>query len=785
MSAIAIQAQLAAPLSGLTSSIRSKLILFAVAQTLVAALVLGAAYYGRIVEVTRNAAVERLQGQARLIVPQLQLRYEILKTDAFTISRTPPFQGLRRAYQNGGIDPRDGSTVALWRDRLETIFLSVMEQHPSYMQMRFVGVADNGREIVRVNRKDGELRTVPPGQLQEKIGEFYFAESLRLTPGRYYLSPITLNRDWGRVEQDLAVMRAVVPIASSDDGRLFGFLVVNIDASSYFRSVLEGLHVAGETTIVTDTNDLMRRSPNGASINFLYRGAVGSHPSSIAKLLQRATTSDETHFRTIGGVEQAVYVTQLNLDDVSGQRFLKVALAVPVSELLDEAVKTRNSALFVSSLLILLFLLLSFMMARQLTKPLATMAGEVRSFGKRDRRLHLPTWRRDEIGDLSRAFESLVGELESAATERLERINSMRENAADAMVAADDRLRIIAFNRGAEQLFGYKAEEMIGRNVAILVPDSLKGEHDGYIGNYLETGERKNIGKVRKVEAQRKDGSWFPAELRLSAISVKGRQVFDGVIRDISDRVEMEQDLVRHTAALERSNQALNDFAYIASHDLKEPLRAISNHACFLKEDYGAELGEDGKRRIDRLQALAQRLDRLISDLLKWSRLGNASMKRQPTDLNGLLGDLRGTLAETLEENDATLTVVEPLPTICCDPARIESLIRNLIVNGIKYNDKALKTVEIGVRGKRRADNGKEVDVFYVRDNGIGILPEFHDTIFVMFKRLNSEKVFGPGSGAGLAFVKKIVEVHGGSIWLESEQGVGTTFYFTLYGTST
>ncbi len=232
---------------------------------------------------------------------------------------------------------------------------------------------------------------------------------------------------------------------------------------------------------------------------------------------------------------------------------------------------------------------------------------------------------------------------------------------------------------------------------------------------------------------------------------------------------------------LERSNQELDDFAYIASHDLKEPLRGLFNHASFLLEDYHEKLDEDGVRRLKRLSQLSQRMERLVNDLLYFSRLGRTELAVQETDLNAIIDEIRLMMEAMLTERHARIIVPRALPRMVCDKPRVTEVFRNLITNAVKYNDKTKRTVEVGFREAVNTRDGPEWNVFYVRDNGVGIEAEFYDEIFRIFKRLNNTPDGQEaGTGVGLTFVKKIVERHGGRIWLESVPGNGTTFYFNL-----
>jgi signal transduction histidine kinase len=236
-----------------------------------------------------------------------------------------------------------------------------------------------------------------------------------------------------------------------------------------------------------------------------------------------------------------------------------------------------------------------------------------------------------------------------------------------------------------------------------------------------------------------------------------------------------------YVGELERSNQELDDFAHIASHDLKEPLRGLFNHASFLLEDYKDKIDDDGVRRLNRLGQLCQRMERLINDLMYFSRLGRADLAMQEADPNAVIVEIQQMMETVLSERRARIVVPRTLPRIVCDRTRVTEVFRNLITNAVKYNDKTERLVEIGFLESFNTKERAEKNVFYVRDNGVGIEPEFHQEIFRIFKRLqNASDGQETGTGVGLTFVKKIVERHGGRIWLESESGKGTVFYFSL-----
>ena len=242
---------------------------------------------------------------------------------------------------------------------------------------------------------------------------------------------------------------------------------------------------------------------------------------------------------------------------------------------------------------------------------------------------------------------------------------------------------------------------------------------------------------------------------------------------EIAERESVDEALARQAQELARSNAELEDFTYSVSHDLKEPLRAIEAFSSFLEEDYADKLGDEGRRYITVLRDNAVRMKDLIEDLLRLSRLGRVQNEHNAVAVGSLVEDIRQELAFALEEKSAELRVQPDLPTIACDEVHVKQVFKNLISNAIKFNDKPQPVVEVGCR------DDTDAHTFYIRDNGIGIDPQYHDKIFRIFQRLNRQEDY-KDTGVGLTICKKVVEAHGGTIWVESTPGEGSTFCFTI-----
>ena len=251
-------------------------------------------------------------------------------------------------------------------------------------------------------------------------------------------------------------------------------------------------------------------------------------------------------------------------------------------------------------------------------------------------------------------------------------------------------------------------------------------------------------------------------------------------IEDITERKRMKS-LVRQAArerelkeSLERQVAELDAFTYSVSHDLKEPLRAIEAFSQFVLEDCADRLDEQGREYLLKLANAAVRMKRLIDDLLALSRASRESRRRTQVDVGRLVRDVVERMSSTVEGRGATVEVEDGLPDVLADPPRVDEVFVNLLGNALKFNESKRPFVKIGVRA---TEGG--MATFYVQDNGIGIDPQYHERIFGIFQRLHRREEY-EGTGAGLAIVKRVVEIFGGRTWVESELSAGATFLFTL-----
>jgi PAS domain S-box-containing protein len=347
-----------------------------------------------------------------------------------------------------------------------------------------------------------------------------------------------------------------------------------------------------------------------------------------------------------------------------------------------------------------------------------------------------------------------------------ERFELVVEAAPNAMVMIDDQRRICLVNRRAEELFGHGRDKIIGQLIETLVPERYRAAHPGHVHAFAARPEARPMGAGRELYGLRKDGSEVPIEIGLNPLETSdGRFVLASII-DITERKRNEDEL-------RRSNAELEQFAYVASHDLQEPLRMVANYTELLAKRYQGQLDERADKYIHYASDGAKRMQRLVTDLLAYSRVGSQGKPLSPVDSGQVLSAVVQSLHRLIRETDARIAH-GALPAVMADEVQLHQLLQNLLSNAIKFrSDQPPRiAIEAIAQGPRW--------LFSVADNGIGMDMQYAERIFQMFQRLHELGKYD-GSGIGLAIAKRIVERHGGTIWVESQPGVGTSFFFTLH----
>ena len=373
-------------------------------------------------------------------------------------------------------------------------------------------------------------------------------------------------------------------------------------------------------------------------------------------------------------------------------------------------------------------------------------------------------WRNQQAQGYRKQYE---GELEKLALIR--HFEYLTRYANDIIVMTDKYGRIMEANEKAVASYGYSRDELLQTNISDLQA------HDTLEDYELQMKRLEGImanGLVFETVHRRKDGTTFPVEVSAREIKIEGTVFFQSIIRDISERKQAEAKLSRAVEELTRSNEELEKFAYVASHDLQEPLRMVSSFVQLLEKRYKGNLDQDADDFINYAVDGANRMQVLITDLLAYSRVGRRGKEFKETACEAALDRALSNLQAVVEQSGAVVTR-DPLPEVMGDGSQLTQLFQNLIGNAIKFCKDRTPSIHIS------AERKKNEWVFSVRDNGIGIAPEYLERIFSIFQRLHGRQEY-QGTGIGLAICRKVVERHGGRIWVESNPGSGATFYFTI-----
>ena len=359
------------------------------------------------------------------------------------------------------------------------------------------------------------------------------------------------------------------------------------------------------------------------------------------------------------------------------------------------------------------------------------------------------------------------------AGESQERLLGIIASATDAIVTVDRDQRITLFNPAAERMFRCPASDAVGGPLDRFIPERFRKSHGAHIEEFAKTGvTARAMGHQRPLAALRADGVEFPVEATISQVTVGGQTLFTAIVRDITERVRSDEALARQAEALARSNVELERFAYVASHDLQEPMRTVRSFAQLLQRRCADQLSGDAREYLQFITDGVQRMQTLINDLLAYSRVTSQGGAFGPADCNQVLRMVIDNLQASIESHGAEVAV-GPLPTVVGDATQLGQVFQNLVVNAIKFHGARPPRIRVA------AAEGPGEWVFSVADNGIGISPEYFERIFIIFQRLHTIEEYG-GTGIGLAICKKIVERHGGRIWVESKVGEGSTFYFSI-----
>ncbi len=561
----------------------------------------------------------------------------------------------------------------------------------------------------------------------------------------------------------------------SQAGEITGMLVSGVDLTWFSTLVGQAPLPKGAAVTVIDRNGVvLSRYPDPE----IWQGQDVSQTPLGQVVLERGTGTSETEgvdsvrrlysFRPLGASDSGAYVA-VGISTAGAYRYADSALYRNLSLLAGVTLLPLLAAWFGGDWFVLRGV-------RALTRSAHRVAG-----GDLTARSGLQS-DRGEIGQLARGFDEMAAALERREADRKAsddalreiegRFRSFVEHAAAGILMVDEQGVIVSLNPAAEAMFGYPGAELIGQPVEVLLPEDARSRNPDRRRAFWQAPSARSLGTGFDLHACRKDGSEFPVAIGLTPLSAGAHRLVAATVSDVSDQKRTEDRLEQTMQNLARSNAELEQFAYVASHDLQEPLRMVGNYTQLLQRRYAGKLDADADDFINYAVDGAKRMHTLINDLLNFSRVSSRGKDRVPVDAEAVLARTLQDLSAVIRESQAEITH-DPLPAVLADDGQIGQLLQNLIANGIKFRGDAPPRVHVSAEPEGAGYR------FSVKDNGIGIAPDYFDRIFVIFQRLQGRAAY-PGNGIGLAVCKKIVERHGGRIWVESPPGEGATFHFTL-----
>ncbi|MBX3016082.1 MAG: PAS domain S-box protein [Caldilineaceae bacterium] len=659
-------------------------------------------------------------------------------------------------------------------DTLSKLLLS----NPIYTQLTLLH--GTGRELVSVSR----TVAITPADLDHRLYAEEFLQPAQ--SGKTYFGPVVIDETTGE-----PLMTISVPVISARTGTVAYVLVANIRLRQVWEEI-DGIDVG----------------PHGSIYIVDQQGRLLAHRNPSLVLRGQHITLPITD--GIQGSLAEWFNLLVSRTFILGTQQLTVITERPLTEAMPLAVGLILAVLLYLIVNILALFQLERMAIWLVVQPIETLAKTVHAITAGDLTQRAVVNTNTEIGDFAQAFNTMtaalqqsLGELEqhrdgleALVAERTtelrqinqqleEQINERKEVEAD-LRESEERFRTIAeatpvplfIARKADGIIRYanlrfcayqglSVEALMGQPVYDLFPDTQN------VGMLLEKLELE--GAVHEFEMQGRhhltgQKSWH--SISIEFINFNRESAFFAAFHDITARKQAEHALIEKADELARSNTELERFAYVASHDLQEPLRMVSSYVQLLAQRYREQLDTDADEFIEYAVDGTRRMQVLINDLLAYSRVSTRGKTFTLTDCEEVFQQVMASLEIAIEERNATI-YHEPLPTLLADHMQMVQLFQNLLGNAIKFSDTEAPIIQIRVC--RQANEW----LFAVQDNGIGLEPQFAERIFIIFQRLHSKADY-PGTGIGLAICKKIVERHGGRIWVESELGQGATFYFTL-----
>jgi len=769
-----------------------KLGISAVLLVLISAGSVGWIFYDKTTELLVEQSTESIASEIQKIGHRLQTHINNQREETLYLAGTPAVQGMLRALvSDDGYDRLGRSSYEKWEEQLTAIFINMLANKHDYHMIRFLDVS--GEELIVVKREDEDIISLDEYQLQNKSHRPYFINTLKIPTGTVYLSEINLNREHGEIgHPHLEVLRSSTPIYDQHHNRLAGMLIITANAGHELRGLQNVIQKQSSNVYITNDHGgyLLHPDKNktyGFDLGKRYR-IQEDFPRLSSLFLPDNKDSKLILLPEDTGGNQVVNFTKIAFDQDRPERFIAVGVTESYDEIFDKESVVLNEVLALSIVLASIVILFAIFFSYRLTRPIKQITQVMDDYThQRGTHAVMPTHKHDEIGVLARSYEILIGQVEEAqqnlkemnrnledrVAERTQALESSEltqrsiiENMIDGLVSIDAKGVITSFNPAAVKIFGYQRDEVIGKNVKILMPAAYQHNHDEHIDRYNKTGNKKIVNSgQREVIGQHKDGHTFPLDLAVGEIIIDGRKVFPAIVRDITERKQMDK--------------MKNEFVSTVSHELRTPLTAIRGSLGLIN---GGAVGEISPKVSELLKLAGNNTDRLlllINDILDMQKIESGEMDFNYRDM-----DLMSFLEKTLEENrpygeqfGVEYVLKSELTNVIlyADQNRMKQVMANLLSNASKFSPRGGE-VEINI-----SQPSEDFVRISVRDFGEGIPEEFQPKLFEKFTQSDSSTTRQKGgTGLGLSISREIVEHNGGRIHFVSKEGQGSTFMIDL-----
>lgn len=747
-------------------------------------LVVGLTFYFESERLVVDQELTELEHQSQLIHPLLSDFYDVPFQDASFFSKMPAIQGIVQATKNNRPEQ-----LREWKQRLEQTFKQVLESRNMYSQMRFIGVANDGLELVNVKRILNKVTVVPASRMQKKGHRPYFKEAIEHIEGSIYFSPIELSYDKGKIEvPHTPVMRVAAPIYDPQDGSPFGIVIISTNFNTFIDSIKEQALTGVTFYLANSDGDFLVHPDNSKTFGFdlgqrylmqeefteLKTALENSEPSVSFRGKKSVAKRGQEVREQKAGYYSAIQLYQFGLSEP-----LRLLLQYSDKKNIQSLIELRNRSIILALSLAFVVLGLSILASRRMISPLIEMTDSVQEY-ERSGQLHsLPLRSRDEIGVLARSFHNLLQTRrvqEKEIQQARQYIDGITEGIPHLLAYIDNKSIFKFVNKNYETWFKRETHEFVGQHISSIFVDDyaavashidavLRGEHvefDHILTIPPHTTRTVHITFTPDIDKTHRVQGFFSS------------------VEDISQRKALEQELKEAVTAAQESAELKSSFLASMSHEIRTPMNGVLGMLNLLKRE---QLSQKQRHYLGLAKSSADSLLILINDILDFSKIeaGKLELEYIDFDLLKQLGDFVETMGHRAQDKGLELILDSTQvkhTMVKGDPGRLRQILTNLVSNAIKFTQQGEIVIRVGLEHA-----GESGLILYasVSDTGIGIPANKINNLFDSFTQVDASttRKFG-GTGLGLAIVKQLTELMGGSISVYSKENKGSNFKFSI-----